>query len=112
MIILKPKYIRALYLGYKNIYPFDKYQLPNNLKFKIIDDASAYGYFDVDPMRIEISRTLCTDFLLVKETLLHEMCHLVMYYNLGYKNYDEHSKDFYRLVYKCAKVYGLDNKKI
>ena len=76
------------------------------------DEHTDYGYFGVEPMRILISRTLCTNFLLVKETLLHEMCHLVMYYNLGYKNYDEHSKDFYRLVYKIAKVYGLDNKKI
>jgi hypothetical protein len=69
MIILKPKYIKALYLGYKNIHPFDKYKLPNNIVFKVIDDPDVYGYFDVEPMRILISRTLCTNFAFSKRNL-------------------------------------------
>lgn len=112
MIILKPKYIKSLYLGYMNIYPFDKYELPTNVIFKIIDDPINYALFYPKPLKICISKTLCTNFGLVKEALLHEMCHLVIYYNLRHKNYDEHNKSFYRLVYKVAKVYGLDNKKI
>lgn len=114
MIILKPKYIAALYTGFKSIHPFDAYKLPKSkeIVFKVIDDPDAYGYFDVEPMRILISRTLCTHFCLVKETLLHEMIHLTQYYCLKQTSYDEHSKTFYRLAYKVAKVYNLDNKKI
>lgn len=109
--ILKPQYIKTLYQSFRLLPPFDSYNLPpaSKIKFKIIESKEAYGYFDCEPLVIEIS-TLCTSFELVMETLLHEMVHLHLYLD-GKTHYERHDKTFKKIAAKVCKIYGFDIKR-
>lgn len=114
MSLLQAKYISALYSGFRLMSPFDRYDLPpaGKIKWKIIDDPNAYGYFHCDPeLTIEISKGRCLHFSTISETLLHEMCHLALY-TRGYKHWDAHGATFYKLADKVSNLYGFDPKRL
>ena len=109
-VLLTPKNLSLLYKGFADLPPFNKYKLPhhNQIKFKVIKDPHAYGFFSPDPLHNQISRSRCGHFTTIAATMLHEMVHLTLYYNHGLKNYDEHNALFYKILHKAADTYNLD----
>ena len=110
---LTPKNLALLYTACSKMPPFDTIKMPSasKVKFKIIKNRNVFGFFDEVEMAIEISSGVCSHFITILSTLLHEMTHLALYVK-GDKTWDKHGISFKNLKLIYAEMYNIDPKSI
>jgi hypothetical protein len=90
--------------------PFNKYELPtpSEIEFLVVDDPAMYGQYQPEPHCITISSAKQSYLQTLEKTMAHEMVHLILY--LQGKRYELHNKNFYKLTYQIADIYGWEPK--
>jgi hypothetical protein len=90
--------------------PFNKYELPtpSEIEFLVVDDPAMYGQYQPEPHCITISSAKQSYLQTLEKTMAHEMVHLILY--LQGKRYELHNKNFYKLTYQIAEIYGWEPK--
>lgn len=110
--LLTKQNLRKIYKALSSLPPFNEMRgMPqaHRISFSVINTNEVMGYFHTHPMRIEIDR-MCDTWDKIFVTMLHECCHVYLYYN-GYKDYDQHEEKFKKLAKKVCDVYiGLNLK--
>jgi hypothetical protein len=101
---------KAVYRMLCNLPPFNKYKLPtpSEIEFLVVDDPSMYGQYQPEPHCITISSAKMSQLQTLEKTMAHEMVHLILY--LQGKRYELHNKNFYKLTYQIAEIYGWEPK--
>jgi hypothetical protein len=101
---------KAVYRMLCELPPFNKYQLPrpSEIEFLVVDDPSMYGQYIPEPHNITISSAKMSHLQTLEKTMAHEMVHLILY--LEGKRYELHNKNFYKLTYQIAEIYGWEPK--
>ncbi len=100
--------IRAMYAMFTKLPPFNKYQLPrpSEIEFVVVNDPEMYGSYSPQPHCITISTAKCSHLVTMEKTMAHEMVHLILY--LQGKRYELHNKNFHKLTYQIANIYGWE----
>jgi hypothetical protein len=101
---------RAVYNMLRHLPPFNKYELPrpSEIEFIVVDDPALYGQFIPAPHTITISTAKNSHLQTFERTMAHEMVHMLLY--LQGKRYELHNKNFYKLTYQVAEIYGWEPK--
>jgi hypothetical protein len=101
---------RAVYRMLTQLPPFNKYELPrpSEIEFLVVDDPGLYGQYQPEPHCITISTAKQSHLETLERTMAHEMVHLILY--LQGKRYELHNKNFYKLTYQIAAIYGWEPK--
>jgi len=101
---------KAVYRMLSQLPPFNKYQLPrpSEIEFLVVDDPAMYGQYQPEPHCITISSAKMSHLQTLEKTMAHEMVHLILY--LEGKRYELHNKNFYKLTYQIAEIYGWEPK--
>lgn len=111
---ITPAIVKNLYATIYCAYPFTRWKmpLPDEIKFEIIDDPTAYGYYHYDEgekyaHKIQISRSLCGHFITLLRTLCHESVHMSRWADLR-ERWSHHDKVFKFRCKAVADEFGLD----
>ena len=101
---------KAIYRMLTQLPPFNKYKLPrpSEIEFLVVNDPSMYGQYQPEPHCITISTAKMSHLLTLEKTMAHEIVHLILY--LQGKRYELHNKNFYKLTYQVAEIYGWEPK--
>ena len=101
---------KAVYRMLRELPPFNKYELPtpSEIEFLVVDDPAMYGQYQPEPHCITISSAKQSYLQTLEKTIAHEMVHLILY--LQGKRYELHNKNFYKLTYQIADIYGWEPK--
>lgn len=101
---------KAVYKMLRELPPFNKYKLPtaSEIEFIVVDDPAMYGQYQPEPHCITISSAKQSYLQTLEKTMAHEMVHLILY--LQGKRYELHNKNFYKLTYQIAEIYGWEPK--
>jgi hypothetical protein len=101
---------KAVYRMLSDLPPFNKYTLPrpSEIEFLVVDDPSMYGQYIPEPHIITVSTAKMSHLQTLEKTMAHEMVHLILY--LQGKRYELHNKNFYKLTYQIAAIYGWEPK--
>jgi Zn-dependent peptidase ImmA (M78 family) len=94
----------------RHLPPFNKYELPrpSEIEFVVVDDFALYGQYTPEPHCITISTARQSHLQTFERTMAHEMVHMILY--LQGKRYELHNKNFYKLIYQIAEIYGWEPK--
>lgn len=101
---------KAVYRMLCRLPPFNKYKLPrpSEIEFLVVDDPTMYGQYQPEPHCITISTAKISHLQTLEKTIAHEMVHLILY--LQGKRYELHNKNFNKLIYQIAEIYGWEPK--
>ena len=101
---------RAVYRMLSQLPPFNKYELPrpSEIEFLVVDDPELYGSYSPEPHCITISTAKQSHLQTFERTMAHEIVHMILY--LQGKRYLLHNKNFYKLTYQAAAIYGWEPK--
>ena len=101
---------KAVYRMLRELPPFNKYELPtpSEIEFLVVNDPAMYGQYQPEPHCITISSAKQSYLQTLEKTMAHEMVHLILY--LQGKRYELHNKNFYKLTYQIADIYGWEPK--
>jgi hypothetical protein len=101
---------KAVYRMLRELPPFNKYELPtpSEIEFLVVNDPAMYGQYQPEPHCITISSAKQSYLQTLEKTMAHEMVHLILY--LQGKRYELHNKNFYKLTYQIANIYGWEPK--
>jgi len=101
---------KAVYRMLRELPPFNKYELPtpSEIEFLVVDDPAMYGQYQPEPHCITISSAKQSYLQTLEKTMAHEMVHLILY--LQGKRYELHNKNFYKLTYQIADIFGWEPK--
>ena len=101
---------RAVYRMLTQLPPFNKYELPrpSEIEFLVVDDPELYGSYSPEPHCITISTAKQSHLQTFERTMAHEIVHMILY--LQGKRYLLHNKNFYKLTYQAAAIYGWEPK--
>jgi len=101
---------KAVYRMLSELPPFNKYELPrpSEIEFLVVDDPDMYGSYSPEPHCITMSTSKQSYLQTLEKTMAHEMVHLILY--LQGKRYELHNKNFYKLTYQIAAIYGWEPK--
>jgi hypothetical protein len=101
---------RAVYRMLTQLPPFNKYELPrpSEIEFLVVDDPELYGSYSPEPHCITISTSKQSHLQTFERTMAHEIVHMILY--LQGKRYLLHNKNFYKLTYQAAAIYGWEPK--
>ena len=101
---------RAVYRMLTQLPPFNKYELPrpSEIEFLVVDDPELYGSYSPEPHCITISTAKQSHLQTFERTMAHEIVHMILY--LQGKRYLLHNKNFYKLTYQAAGIYGWEPK--
>lgn len=101
---------RAVYRMLTQLPPFNKYELPrpSEIEFLVVDDPELYGSYSPEPHCITISTAKQSHLQTFERTMAHEIVHMILY--LQGKRYLLHNKNFYKLTYQAANIYGWEPK--
>ena len=101
---------KAVYRMLRELPPFNKYELPrpSEIEFLVVDDPDMYGSYSPEPHCITMSTCKMSHLQTLEKTMAHEMVHLILY--LEGKRYELHNKNFYKLTYQIAEIYGWEPK--
>jgi hypothetical protein len=108
---LTPKVLEHMYIMLCNLEPFTRWKLPcpEEIKFVVSDDESAYGTYvydsETEMHEITISRAKNGWFETVFRTLCHEVVHMTRGKT---SNYDKHDAYFKRKTKAIAEELGFD----
>ena len=107
--LLTKQNLRKIYACYAKLPPFNEYRMPapHKVTFQIINDADTFGWFINDPARIQISKTLCTNWDLISQTMLHEMIHCMLWYNY-HNDFDQHKDKFNKFALRVCDIYKFN----
>ena len=99
---------KAVYNMLRHLPPFNKYELPvpSEIEFIVVHDPELYGSYSPEPHCITISTAKQSHLQTLQQTMAHEMVHLILY--LQGKRYELHNKNFYKLTYEIANIYGWE----
>lgn len=111
---LTPAILKNLYATIYCCEPFARWKmpLPEAIKFEVIDDPHAYGYYLYDEggdyeHTIQISRMLCGHFMTVLRSLCHESVHMSRWAH-SRERWSHHDKVFKQRCKAVADEFGLD----
>jgi hypothetical protein len=111
---ITPAMLRNLYATIYCCHPFTKWNmpLPEEIKFEVIEDPSAYAYYTYDEgeeyaHKIQISRALCGHFMTVLRSLCHEAVHMSRWAH-SRERWNHHDKVFKMRCKAVADEFGLD----
>lgn len=101
---------RAVYRMLTQLPPFNKYELPrpSEIEFLVVNDPELYGSYSPEPHCITISTAKQSHLQTFERTMAHEIVHMILY--LQGKRYLLHNKNFYKLTYQAAGIYGWEPK--
>lgn len=101
---------RAVYRMLTQLPPFNKYELPrpSEIEFLVVNDPELYGSYSPEPHCITISTAKQSHLQTFERTMAHEIVHMILY--LQGKRYLLHNKNFYKLTYQAAAIYGWEPK--
>jgi hypothetical protein len=101
---------KAVYRMLCRLPPFNKYKLPrpSEIEFLVVDDPTMYGQYQPEPHCITISSAKMSQLQTLEKTMAHEMVHLILY--LQGTKYELHNKNFNKLIYQIAEIYGWEPK--
>ncbi len=101
---------KAVYRMLRELPPFNKYELPrpSEIEFLVVDDPDMYGSYSPEPHCIIMSTCKMSHLQTLEKTMAHEMVHLILY--LQGKKYELHNKNFNKLIYQIAEIYGWEPK--
>lgn len=99
--------LRDIYSMLRGMSPFVAYKLPDadEIEFKLNRSSMLMGSYEPDPDTITISRTICTTYPLVIETMGHEMVHLALE-RKGEETHANHGAQFLILAEKVCTEFG------
>jgi hypothetical protein len=86
--------------------------LPDEIKFEVVHDTTAYGYYLYDEggkyaHTIQISDAMCGHFMTLLRTMAHECCHMSRWAH-SRERWNHHDKEFRRRCSLVAQEFGLD----
>ncbi len=81
---------------------------PSDIEFLVVDDPDMYGSYSPEPHCIIMSTCKMSHLQTLEKTMAHEMVHLILY--LQGKKYELHNKNFNKLIYQIAEIYGWEPK--
>jgi len=112
---LTPAILKNLYSTIYCCHPFTRWKmpLPDEIKFQVISDKAAYGYYVYDEggeyaHTIQISDAMCGHFSTLLRTLCHEAIHMSRWANAR-ERWNHHDKEFRRRCKLVGDEFGLDS---
>ena len=99
---------KAIYNMLRHLPPFNKYELPrpSEIEFIVVNDPDLYGSYSPEPHCITMSTGKQSHLQTIEKTMAHEMVHMILY--LQGKRYELHNKNFHKLTYEVAAIYGWE----
>jgi hypothetical protein len=114
MLILNEEFLRSAYNMLCCVEPFNKWNLPDgeDVIFKVIKDASVYGWYlnDDGKHTIAVSESRCGHLMTVVATMAHEAIHLFQNTTCMETPGSFHNAAFKKLAQKVSALHGFDPK--